>query len=208
MIRVITTIILFVCTALSAQVSYQSDMQKGLALFNEGKNTEAFVVFEKLAATEKTNWLPNYYVALANTNEAFKTKDEATITALLTKAQAAQDAATALSKNNPELIVMQARIHTAWIAFNPMTYGPGLIFTVNDLYSDAVALAPNNPRVVLCKAEFDIKAAAYMGTDVASLCAEVNRAVGLFANFKPETPFSPNWGKDKAAESAKKCSGN
>jgi len=206
MIRVITTIILFVCGALSAQSQYQTDMQRGLNLFNEGKNTEASVVFEKVAATDKTNWLPYYYVTLVNTNEAFKTKDEAALTTLLTKAQTAEDTAMALSKNNAELLVSQARIHTARIAFNPMVYGRKLFFVVNELYSEAQRLAPDNPRVVICKAEFEIKAAAYMGNDIAPLCDEVTRSIGLFANFKPETPFSPNWGKERADAALKQCS--
>jgi len=205
MIRVITTIILFVCTALSAQVNYQSGMQKGLALLSKGDNTEASAVFEQLAATEKTNWLPNYYVALANTTEAFKPKDEATITALLTKAQTAQDAATLISKNNPELMVMQAQINTAWMVFKPMAYGSKLYYPTNEIYTEAQALAPDNPRVILCKALFEIGAAAYMGNDIASSCAEVKRAVGLFDNFKPKSPYSPAWGREKLEDAINKC---
>jgi hypothetical protein len=205
MIRVITSIVLFICTSLSAQTQYQTGMQKAFGLWGENKSAEASAMFERIAAAEKTNWLPQYYVALVNTTEAFKTKDKQTITDLLTKAQAAQDNAVALSPDNPELLVMQAMIHTAWIAFDPMTNGMKLSGKVNELYARALILAPNNPRVVFCNAEFEIGGAKYFGKDTKPMCAEVERSIGLFANFKPETPFSPNWGKDRAEQTLLQC---
>ena len=50
--------------------------------------------------------------------------------------------------NNAELLVIQAMIHTAWIAFDPMTNGQKLSGTVMELYGKAQAIAPENPRVV------------------------------------------------------------
>ena len=80
-------------------------------------------MFERIAAAEKTSWLPNYYVALVNTTTAFGTKDKEQISLLLDKAQNALDVELIKAPNNPELLVMQAMIHTAWIAFVPMTNG-------------------------------------------------------------------------------------
>ena len=205
MIRIITLIILFVCNGVSAQSQYETGMQNAFALWGENKPTEASALFERIAGAEKTNWLPSYYVALVNTTEAFQTKDKEKISALLTKAQAAQDNATALSPNNAELLVMQAMIHTAWIVYDPMNNGMKLSGKVNEIYTKALVLAPNNPRVVFSKAEFEIGSAAYFGNDTAPMCKEVERAVALFATFKPETPFSPKWGKERAEEALKKC---
>ena len=205
MIRIITLIILFVCNGVSAQSQYETGMQKAFALWGENKPTEASALFERIAGAEKTNWLPSYYVALVNTTEAFQTKDKEKISALLTKAQAAQANATALSPNNAELLVMQAMIHTAWIVYDPMNNGMKLSGKVNEIYTKALVLAPNNPRVVFSKAEFEIGSAAYFGNDTAPMCKEVERAVALFATFKPETPFSPKWGKERAEEALKKC---
>jgi len=205
MIRIITLIILFVCNGVSAQSQYETGMQNAFALWGENKPTEASALFERIAGAEKTNWLPSYYVALVNTTEAFQTKDKEKISALLTKAQAAQDNAMALSPNNAELLVMQAMIHTAWIVYDPMNNGMKLSGKVNEIYTKALVLAPNNPRVVFSKAEFEIGSAAYFGNDIAPMCKEVERAVALFATFKPETPFSPKWGKERAEEALKKC---
>ncbi|MFY7729731.1 MAG: hypothetical protein ACOVRN_09465 [Flavobacterium sp.] len=205
MIRIITTAFLFICSLLTAQTQYENGMKKAFTLWGEGKSAEASALFERIASAEKGNWLPGYYVALVNTTEAFKTKDKDKISALLAKAQTAQDAATALSANNPELLVMQAMIYTAWLVYDPMTNGMKYGPKINEIYAKAMALAPNNPRVVFSKAEYDLGSAKYFGNDTKPICAEVERSLGLFDNFKPETPFHPNWGKDRAVAAQAQC---
>lgn len=205
MIRLIVLYVLMITGSLAAQSKYETGMQKAFALWGEQKPAEASAMFERIAAVEKDNWLPNYYVALINTTEAFMTKDKEKLSGLLAKAQTAQDAATAISPDNPELMVMQCLIYTAWIVYDPMTNGMKYSSKANELYAKALVLAPNNPRVVFSKAEFEIGGAAYFGQDTAPMCKEIERAVGLFATFKPETPFHPNWGADRAQEKLKEC---
>lgn len=205
MIRLITLFVLFVTTAVTAQSKYETGMQKAFALWSENKPAEASALFERIAAVEKDNWLPNYYVSFINTLEAFKTKDKEKLNALLTKAQQAQDAATVVSPENPELMVTQCLIYTAWIVYDPMTNGMKYSGEANELYAKAFVLAPNNPRVVYNKAEFEIGTAAFFGQDTSPMCKEVERSVGLFANFKPETAFHPKWGADRAQAKLAEC---
>ncbi|MFP5439745.1 MAG: hypothetical protein ACLGH8_18360 [Bacteroidia bacterium] len=205
MIRVITTLFLFICGMVNAQSQYETGMKKAFTLWGEGKSTEASALFERIAAAEKENWLPNYYVALVNTTEAFKTKDKEKVNALLTKAQTAQDAAMGQSANNAELYVMQAMIYTAWVVYDPVTNGMKLGGKVNEAYLKAQALAPNNPRAVFGKAEYDLGSAKYFGSDTKPICAEVARAVKLFDTFKPQIPFGPDWGKDRAVSTLAQC---
>jgi hypothetical protein len=205
MIRAITLFIFFMCNVISAQSQFETGMEKAFTLWNENKLAEASALFERIAAAEKTNWLPLYYVALINTTEAFKTKDKQTISALLAKAQSAQDSATALSSNNAELLVMQAMINTASIVADPMTNGMTLWTPTNELYAKALIIAPNNPRVVFSKAEFEIGSAKFFGKDTKPMCAAIERSIGLFATFKPETPLSPKWGKDRAEAVLLEC---
>lgn len=173
MIKVLTATALFICSLLAAQGQYEQGMGKAFQLWGEGKNTEAAALFERIAAVEKNNWLPNYYVALVNTTTAFRTKGKDEVTALLTKAQNALDVELIKNENNPELLVMQAMIHTAWIAYNPMTNGQKLSGKVMELYGKAQAIAPENPRVVFCKAEFEIGGAKFWGTDTTPMCAQM-----------------------------------
>lgn len=205
MIRAITLFIFFMCNAISAQSQYETGMKKAFSLWEENQPTEASAMFERIAAAEKNNWLPLYYVALVNTTEAFKTQDKQTVSALLAKAQSAQESAAALSSNNAELLVMQAMINTAWIVADPMANGMKLSAPTKELYAKAIIIAPNNPRVVLNKAQFEIGSARFFGKDTKPMCAEIERSISLFANFKPETPFSPKWGKERAEEALGEC---
>jgi hypothetical protein len=161
MAKVITTIVFFICSLVSAQEQFERGMGKAFQLWGEGKNTEASDLFERIAAAEKTSWLPNYYVALVNTTTAFRTKDRDQMNLLLSKAQKSMDIEMDKNPNNAELLVMQAMIHTAWIAFDPMTNGQKLSGTVMELYGKAQAIAPENPRVVFGKAEFEIGGAQF-----------------------------------------------
>ena len=205
MIKIITTITFFICSLVSAQGQFEQGMGKAFQLWGEGKSTEASDLFERIASAEKASWLPNYYVALVNTTTAFRTKDKEQMNLLLSKAQKALDAEMDKNPNNAELLVMQAMIHTAWIAFDPMTNGQKLSGTVMELYGKAQAIAPENPRVVFCKAEFEIGGAKFWGTVTKPMCAQIEKAIGLFATFKPETPFSPKWGLERALEAQKNC---
>jgi hypothetical protein len=136
---------------------------------------------------------------------SFGEKNEEKLAALLKRAQDLINDATAISKNNPEILVLQALLHTAWIAFDGATYGMTLSGKIVDLYAKAEVLAPENPRVVYCKAEWNMGSARYFGQDTAAFCKDLERAVQLFATFKPETPFGPNWGKDRAETLLQSC---
>ena len=205
MTKIIVAIVLFISSLVSAQGQFEQGMGKAFQLWDEGKNTEASAMFERIAAAEKTSWLPNYYVALVNTTTAFGTKDKEQISLLLDKAQNALDVELIKAPNNPELLVMQAMIHTAWIAFDPMTNGQKLSGKVMELYGKAQAIAPENPRVIIGKAEFEIGGAKFWGKDTKPMCAQIEKAIGLFATFKPETPFSPKWGLERAEAALKNC---
>lgn len=215
MTKLITAFALFVITLLSAQgqapttetklSKFEQGMGKAFELWGEGKDSEASDVFERIAAVETTNWLPNYYVALVNTTSAFGTKDKEKINLLLSKAQNALDVEMIKNQNNAELYVIQAMINTAWIVFDPMTKGQKLSAPTIEIYNKALAIDPNNPRAVFSKAEFEIGGAKFWGQDTKPMCAQIDKAIELFATFKPETPFSPKWGLDRALIAQGNC---
>ena len=203
--KIITTIALFVVVICSAQGQFEQGMGKALQLWKEGKSTEASDLFERIAAADKTSWLPNYYVALVNTTSSFGTQDKTQINALLAKAQNALDVEMIKDQSNVELYVLQALIYTAWVVADPMTNGMKYSAKVMEAYAKAKALEPNNPRVVFGEADYQIGGAKWTGVDIKPLCLEIDRAIGLFNTFKPATPFSPKWGLERALEAQKNC---
>ena len=203
--KIILIGLLVVTSMLSAQDKYTKGMQKALQLWGEGKITEASNLFERISMVEQDNWLPYYYNALVNTTASFGETDETKLKQKLEKAQEFIDVAKNISPNNPELMVLEALTNTAYIAFDGATYGMTLSGKVVQLYEKAAQLAPNNPRVVFSKAEWDMGSAKYFGKDTTPYCKDVERSLELFANFKPETEFYPNWGQDRAKEVLAQC---
>ena len=203
--KIALIIAILVSGILNAQGSYEKGMQKAFDLCEENKPVEAGNLFERIASAESDNWLPLYYAAYINVIYSFGEKDKEKLAAQLGKAQDFITRANEIAPNHPELMVLQALQHTAWIAFDGATYGMTLSGKVAAIYSKAEVIAPKNPRVVLAKAEWDMGSANFFGQDTAPFCKDVERALELFANFKPESSFHPEWGKERAQQILESC---
>lgn len=202
----LTAIMLFLIGATAlAQDQYIKGMQNAFELWGEGKTAEASNLFERIATAEPDNWLPYYYVSQINTIISFGEKDETKLTQQLEKAQEYVDLAKAISPDNPEIMVQQAILHTAWVAYDGATYGMTLAPKVAAIYAKAAELDPENPRVIFSKAEWDMGSAQYFGQDITPYCKDVERAIELFDNFKVESNFHPNWGKKRAEKVLENC---
>ncbi|HET8754041.1 MAG TPA: hypothetical protein VFM59_06735 [Salinimicrobium sp.] len=203
-----TTILLLVLLAaetIFAQGNYEQGMSKAFELWDDGNPAEASAIFESIASAEKDNWLPNYYIALVNTTDAFKPENAENVELLVSKAQNAVNIELNKDPENPELLVVQAMAYTALIAHDPMTNGQKFAGKVMELYAKAEAIAPQNPRVVFSKAQFEMGSAKFFGKDIQPICERIRQSLVLFDNFKPETPFSPKWGKEQAEAAIKDC---
>ena len=203
-----TTLIiaLFLSTLTIAQDQYAKGMGKAMDLWGKGQIMEASNLFERIAMAEDDNWIPYYYVALVNTTASFGEKDVEKMTRQLEKAKEFIDIAKKISPDNAELLIMEAMTNTAWIAYDGATYGMTLSGKNAQLYQKALELAPDNPRVVLSKAEWDMGSARYFGKDTTPYCKDVERAVELFATFKGgDDPFYPKWGPEQAERVLQQC---
>jgi hypothetical protein len=205
MTKIITLIVLFVVSAVTAQGNFEKGMGDALTTWKNGNSKEAVAKLERIASVEQKNILPNYYIALINTTQAFGSKDKNEMKLLIENAQKAQDVINTLAPNDAEVLVMQAMIHTASIVYDPMTNGQRLSGDVMYIYNKAYKIAPENPRVVFQKASFEKGIAAYFSQDTQPMCAQIEKAIELFATFKPESVFHPSWGLDRAQEEIKAC---
>ncbi|MDP5199539.1 hypothetical protein [Flavobacterium sp. DG2-3] len=203
--KIITLIALFIVGISSAQTQFEQGMNKAFGLWKEGKNTEASALFERIAAAEKNSYLPNYYVGLINSLAVFTEKDKTKIDLLLTKAQDAVDVEMIKDQSNSELYVLQALIYTGYVVADPMTNGMKYSGKVMEAYAKAKALDPTNPRAVFGEADYQLGGAKWTGVDTKPLCAQVDKSIELFNNFKPATPYSPKWGLERALEIQKTC---
>ena len=190
---------------LTAQTPYENGMNKAFQLWGQQKNTEAIQLFERIASAEKDNWLPSFYAATILIIDGFSIKDETTLTTQLNKAQSLLDTANGLSKSNPEIIITQAMLNTVYVAFDGQKYGMKYAGENAQLYAAALKIAPNNPRVVLGKAQWDIGGAAFFGQSTAPFCKEIARSIELFKKEKQQEKFHPFGGIERAQEALKQC---
>jgi len=210
MYRLALFIIMLVTAQIQAQTqtntSYYSIMQKAFALWQENKTEEAVNLFERIASAEKDNWLPSYYGAQVLIFDGFsKLKYPEKLDVQLLRAQDFINNATTISKDNPELFVLQAIKHTVYVASDGAKYGMFLAPKVTQLYEKAYKLDPKNPRVILNRADWNMGSAKYLGQDTKPFCKEFDKALELFINFKPESKFHPNWGQEKTEERVASC---
>lgn len=201
------TCIVFMLLAIFAQSQsqYEKGMEKAFSLWESGDANAAEQLFERIAKAETNEWLPHYYIAQINSLKSWTQKDINILKPQLDKAQEHLDFAKAISPNNPEILVMQAHVYTNWVAYDGATYGMKYGGLVSNIYAQAYEIAPENPRVVYNKAEWDMGSARYFGKDTAPYCKDIEKAIELFANFKSESPFHPNWGKERAEQVLADC---
>lgn len=208
MYRLALLIIMMITSNLNAQTEskYETGMLKAFSLWEEQKTEEAVNLFERISSAENENWLPSYYAAQVLILDGFtKLQDSEKLDAQLKRAQNFINDAKTNSKENAEILVMQALLHTVYVASDGAKYGMTLAPKVAQLYEQAYKLDSKNPRVVLNRAEWNLGSARYFGQDTKPFCNEFNKALELFVNFKPESKFHPNWGKERAEQMIKSC---
>jgi tetratricopeptide (TPR) repeat protein len=197
--------ILFALNA-TAQSQYEKGMIKAFDLWSEGKVTQAGNLFERIAKAEPENWIPSYYVGYINVLTAFEIKDEATLNAQLEKAAEYLDTALLLSPDNVEIMIIQALKNTAYINFDGRKYGMTMSGKNTAIFEKAIKLAPNNPRVILQKAQWDMGSARFFNQSTEPYCKDIARALELLKKEeKPTVKFAPNWGKKRAEQVLKDC---
>lgn len=185
---------LVVFSGLTAQSKYEQGMEKAFKLWQDGKPWEAANLFERIANVETENWLPPFYVAQINVINSFNEKDVTKLTAQLKKAQDFLNDAKALSKDNAEILVVQAQLYAAWVVFDGQKYGMLYAGKVSELYAKAKKLEPDNPRAAFGKVEWDMGSARFFGQPIEPFCAKMKEALALFDTYQPKGQFYPQGG--------------
>lgn len=190
---------------INAQSSYEKGMSKAFKLWKNKTPDQAINLFERIAKAEKNNWLPYYYAAQVHITTTFGSKDAEAIESRLKKAQEYLNEAKTLSKENPEILIMEALLNTAYVAYNPSEYGMTHSPKVEQLYQKVKAIEPQNPRATLYHAEWKMGSAKFFGKDPKVFCPEVEKAILYFENESHDTPFYPQWGKNEIKRIQKNC---
>lgn len=197
--KTLTTLLLILIVIPSmAQSKYEKAMMQGMEMIQQDL-LKAAGHFERVSQAEKDNWLPTYYAALAYTNSSWGQHPKEQTLNYMKKAQELIDEAEMRSESNPEIMVLQAMLNTCWITYDGAVYGMKLSAPTTAIYEKALAMAPENPRVVSNHAQWMMGSARYFGKDVTPYCGKLQKAVELFEQ-ESQSGFEPSWGKERAVQ--------
>ena len=196
-------IAMLLSTLLSAQSDYETLMENALLETKfETLNEKLQIVSEKYP----DQWLPNYYLAYYAINNSFlNLKNETVLKEDLKKAQSFLDKAYGIKNDKAELLVLQAKLYLVYVISNNEKYGRSYAPIISKLNNDAFSLAPNNPRVILNKAQWEIGMAKYFGTGTASFCIDLEMALDKYETFVVKEKFAPSWGLDETKKALNSC---
>ncbi len=204
----LVNLFLFGATVFAQSDKYQKAMEKNVALFDTARSVPSILTLEsafgRIAAVEKTQWLPYYYAAMCATTLANREADKNNVDAWADKADALAAKADSLSPNNSEISCLKATIHFARINVDFMARGPKYSALGSQALQQALTQNPNNPRAMIVLAQLRSSAPAGYGGDKEQACQLANRAVQVFAQ-ESATGIAPHWGSKSATKLAKTC---
>ena len=185
---------------------YTESMQKNIALLDSAKTTDELLslaaTFARIGDAEKTQWLPFYYAALAQTwigwNPATKDKDANSqqINAYLAKAEAIE--------KNAETYAVENMSATQQMLVDPqsryMTNGKDAATALQK----GLAADPNNPRLYYLQGMSLFGTPPQFGGGKEKAKPLFEKSVALFKSAQPK-PLYPTWGKLQAETMLAQC---
>jgi hypothetical protein len=161
--------------------------------------------FERIALSEKNQWLPYYYAALCQVNYGFIKNDASQLDQVADRAEALANKADSLSPKNSEVSTLKAMIATQRMIVNPMQrymeYSP----VIESNLERAKAEDPANPRPYWFKGENLKNTPEQYGGGCAVAKEQLKTAREKFATFKPASELHPNWGLQRTEQLLNEC---
>lgn len=201
----IAGLLLVLSLHVSAQTGYETAMNTKIAQVESHLSPDQFNAlsndFKRIGEKEKTQWLPYYYAAFSQIQKGRLLMRENKLTdldAIAGEAQKSLDQATALSKDNAEILILQKMIHSLKMMVDPMSRYMTEGMAANQALEKAQALDPTNPRITLLKAEDTYFTPAQFGGSKEKGIELFKKSIEQFGTYKPASAQAPNWGKAEA----------
>lgn len=207
---VLTLLNLLIIHSLSFAQSdkYQKAMAHNVAIFDTARSSatsQALIgAFERIAAVEKTQWLPYYYAGMIAVNLANREADKNRVDGWADQAEVFAHRADSLSPANSEVACLLAMIQFARINVDFMGRGPTCSARGAEFLQQALKQNPANPRAMLVLAQLRSSAPAGFGGDKALACQLASKALAIYTTTSTDG-IEPHWGGKNAQKMADKC---
>jgi len=205
--KMIIALALLITLEASAQSDkYSQMMQKNITLLDSAKSIDELQslagTFERIGDAEKTQWLPYYYAALAQTwvgwNPATKDKD-----GNAAKIQAYLDKAEALEKNS-ELYAVENMKSTQQMLMDPQTRWATNGKDAHIALQKGLEADPNNPRLYYLQGMSLFGTPPQFGGGKDKAKAAFEKSLTLYKAAQPQ-PLAPKWGQKQAEDMLAQC---
>jgi hypothetical protein len=193
-----------ICQAQSDK--YAATMQKSITMLDSAKTLDQLQnlagTFERIGDAEKTQWLPYYYAALAQTwigwmpDVKDKDANSRKIGAYLAKAEAIE--------KNAETYAVENMSATQQMLVDPqsrwMTNGKD----ASTALQNGMTADPNNPRLYYLQAMSLMNTPAQFGGGKDKAKPVFEKSIALFKAAQPK-PLYPKWGQTQAEAGLAQC---
>ncbi len=193
--------------------AYEQIMKETLSLYDSVKTMDDYkeIVnrFERIAAAETDQWLPNYYAGLTYIYMSFvRGLEDDQRDDYIEKALEAIDAAEAIKGETSEIVVLRGYAYMAKVSVSPALRGMTLSAKVAGYFEKALAMDPQNPRANLMAGRWKYGSAQFFGSSTDDACALMNQALALFEAQGETNSIEPAWGQNQAQSMSQRCQGN
>lgn len=195
----------FVCgltsLTMAQSAQYENVMAKNVALlddsssYNPQKLQELANTFERIAAAEKSQWLPFYYAGYCYVMTAFMERDNSKIDVIADRAALNAEQAAALSPNNDEINCVRSLIATSRISVDPPSRGMQYGTESAKLLAEANKINGENPRVYFLIGQSLYYTPEQFGGSKTKAKEMFQKALDKFGSFKPASNIAPHWGE-------------
>jgi hypothetical protein len=185
---------------------YTAVMQKNIASLDAAKTMadlqDVAASFARVGDAEKTQWLPYYYAALAQTwigwmpDVKDKDANAEKIKVFLAKAEAIE--------KNAELYAVENMVATQQMMVDPQTRWQTNGMEASAALQNGLKLDPNNPRLYYLQGESLFGTPPQFGGGKDKAKPVFEKSIALFKAAQPK-PLYPTWGQKQAEEKLAQC---
>ena len=205
-LSIITFVLLIAAQKTMAQTSdYQQAMEQSVHTLDTVTRKPTLVkltnTFERIATKEQAEWLPYYYAAYTQVQQAYAEKDTERIDPLCDKAAWFIGQAAKISPSNSEINCVKAMIETARIRVDFMDRGMKCVTRSNELLKEAIGIDPENPRAYLLLGKNIAGTPEAFGGGFANARKLFEKAQAVFERqpTATATTVEPHWGRESLA---------
>lgn len=205
-----TLALMLLVTILKAQnPKLENALLKNMKLMKEAETPEQVQsvtnAFERIAESEKGEWLAQYYAGYANILVGMRQQTNDKKDEFYDRALGYINKADELSANNSEVYVLKSWVLGMKIGVDPMNRGQSLGPESGMLIAKAVELNPENPRAHFMRGQSAMYTPEQFGGGKTVALKFLETAVEKYKTFKPSSPAMPDWGEKRAQEALEQC---